>query len=174
METLAPETFLAGVEMIQQQLRVKREDRWSTHICKLKFVSFQSEFPEVNDAQFFWACEQWIQNHNTKNFPTFPTWKQLMTPLYSTENNEANRSWGFKRDLPQLVAPSDAQKSVLPATPRSIAGTADPLNPDAYVPFESDGNLLPAPSESSEVGLTREEWAAYLRRLSEEVNAASD
>ena len=174
MESLAPETFLAGVEMVQQQLRIKREDRWSAQVCKLKFVSFQAEFPEVNDPQFFWACEQWIQHHNGKDFPSFPTWKELMTPLYACENGQANRSWGFKRDLPQLVTPSDAQKAVLPGRPRSIAGAVDPHNADAYVPFESGGNLLPPPSEKSDVGLTREEWATYLRHLAEEVDGASD
>ena len=55
------QTFLAGVEMIQQQLRVKRDDRWSAAVCKIKYASFRSEFPEVSESQFCWACEQCIQ-----------------------------------------------------------------------------------------------------------------
>ena len=96
MESLSGETFLEGVEMIQQQLRIKREDHWSQAVCKLKFVSFKSEFPEVNDSQFCWACEQWIQQHSNQDYVTFPLWRELMTPLYAAENGQANRSWGFK------------------------------------------------------------------------------
>ena len=58
---LTIETFLAVSEMVASQLRIKEADRWSANICKLKFVSFQTEFPEVNDQQFLWAAEQWIQ-----------------------------------------------------------------------------------------------------------------
>ena len=39
-DQLDAETFLAGVEMIQQQLRIKRDDQWSTVVCKLKYTSF--------------------------------------------------------------------------------------------------------------------------------------
>ena len=175
MENLTPSTFLAGVEMIQQQLRVKREDRWSEVVCKLKFHSFQAEFPEVNDAQFFWACEQWVQDASAKDFVRFPVWTELMTCLYATENGHANRSWGFKRQLPQFVAPTEQQKAMLPARARSIAGAADPSNAAAYVPFESGGNLL-LPSMTAVTGdeLTKEEWAKYLRELAEEVSGTPD
>jgi hypothetical protein len=174
MEQLTPTTFLAGVELIQQQLRVKREDRWSDVVCKLKFHSFQSEFPEVNDAQFFWACEQWVQAHSHKDFSRFPVWAELMTSLYATENGKANRSWGFKRELPPFVAPTDEQKTLLPGKPRSIAGAADPTNTDAYVPFEAEAHPLLPPVVDNDEGISREEWAQYLRHLAEEVNGTTD
>ena len=104
MEQLSPATFLAGVELIQQQLRVKRDDRWSETVCKLKFHSFQSEFPEVNDAQFFWACERWVQTHSAKDYARFPVWDELMTALYAVENGKANRSWGSNESY-QLLSP---------------------------------------------------------------------
>ena len=91
-----------------------------------------SEFPEVQSHQFFWACERWIQQFSAKDFATFPTWQELMVPLYAVENGRANRSWGFKRDLPSFVAPTASQRAALPKQPRSIAGAADPLNRDAY------------------------------------------
>ncbi len=56
------DVFLQGAEMIQQQLRIKEADRWSKDICKLKFYSFGAEFPEVDCAQFLWACEKWLQS----------------------------------------------------------------------------------------------------------------
>jgi hypothetical protein len=174
MEQLTPTTFLAGVELIQQQLRVKREDRWSDVVCKLKFHSFQSEFPEVNDAQFFWACEQWVQAYSHKDFSRFPVWAELMTSLYATENGKANRSWGFKRELPPFVAPTDEQKTLLPGKPRSIAGAADPTNTDAYVPFEAEAHPLLPPVVDNDEGISREEWAQYLRHLAEEVNGTTD
>ena len=43
--SLTPETFLAVAEMIAGHLRIKESDRWSAHICRLKFHSFTSEFP---------------------------------------------------------------------------------------------------------------------------------
>ena len=174
MESLTPNTFLAGVEMIQQQLRIKREDRWSQAVCKLKFVSFQIEFPEVNDAQFFWACERWIQERSAKDYVTFPVWTELMSPLYAVENGHANRSWGFKRDLPAPVRPTDAQKALLPARAKSIAGAADPHNAAAYVPFESGGNLLMPSMAKPSHELTKEDWANYLRQLAEEVGGTTD
>ena len=174
MAQLTPATFFAGVELIQQQLRVKREDRWSEVVCKLKFHSFKSEFPEVNDAQFFWACEQWVQNFSGRDFAKFPVWSELMTALYAVENGKANRSWGFKRELPAFVAPTDEQKGMLPGKPRSIAGAADPLNSDAYATFKALARpLLPAVAGSDE-GVSRKEWAQYLRHLAEEVNGTTD
>ena len=172
---LSPETFFAGVEMLQQQLRVKRDDQWSAAVCKLKFHSFQSEFPEVSDPQFFWACERWIQEYSSKDFVRMPTWGQLMAPLYATETGQANRSWGFKRDLPAFVSPTSEQKAMLPEKARSIAGAADPQNAAAYVPFEGGGNLLlPSMTAASGDELTNEEWARYLRELARDTNAASD
>ena len=175
MESLSGETFLAGVEMIQQQLRIKREDHWSQAVCKLKFVSFKSEFPEVNDSQFCWACEQWIQQHSNQDYVTFPLWRELMTPLYAVENGQANRSWGFKRDLPPAIAPSAEQKALLPPTARSIAGAADPQNRDAYDSFRApSSHLLPAITAATGDGLTKEEWARYLRELAQEVSGKPD
>ena len=53
---LKKETFLAVAEMLASHLRLKEADRWSIPICKLKYVSFQSGYPEVNDQQFLWAA----------------------------------------------------------------------------------------------------------------------
>ncbi len=171
-EQLDVETFLAGAEMIQQQLRVKRDDQWSTTVCKLKFSSFRTEFPEVSSVQFFWACEQWIQQFSAKDFATFPTWQELMVPLYAVENGKANRSWGFKRDLPAYVAPTESQRAQLPERPRSIAGAADPLNRQAYevviTPRPDPQHLLPE-GGLSENGLTAQQWAQYLRDLEAEI-----
>ena len=174
MEQLTPTTFLAGVELIQQQLRIKRDDRWSETVCKLKFHSFQSEFPEVNDAQFFWACEQWVQTYSAKDFSRFPVWTELMTSLYAVENGKANRSWGFKRELPKFVAPTDDQKALLPGKPRSIAAAADPHNADAYVLFDTEALRWLPPAADEEKGISKEEWAQYLRHLAEEVNGTTD
>ncbi len=172
---LDAETFLAGAEMIQQQLRIKRDDQWSTNVCKLKFSSFKTEFPEVSSIQFFWACEQWIQMFSAKAFATFPTWQELMIPLYAAENGKANRSWGFKRDLPSFVAPTESQRAQLPERPRSIAGAADPMNREAYevviTPRPEPQHLLPE-GGLSENGLTAEQWASYLRELEAEIGTA--
>ena len=55
-DSLTIETLLSVAEMIAAQLRIKEADRWTPHICQLKFVSFTSEFPEVTDQQFLWAA----------------------------------------------------------------------------------------------------------------------
>ena len=174
---LTPETFLAGIQMIQQQLRIKRDDHWSTAVCKLKYASFRGEFPEVNDPQFFWACEQWIQQFSAKDFATMPTWRELMVPLYATENGQANRSWGFKPDLPDHLRPSETQLALLPSEGQSIAGAADPLNPGAYevvITPEGEKHYLLPEIPMSRDQLTSEQWAKYLRELEQEVNGATN
>ena len=171
MAGLGLKTFLSAVEMVQQALRMKREDFWSPQVCKLKYVSFTSEFPEVNEAQFFWACEQWIQSSGAKDFPRFPTWNQLMGALYNTENGAANRSWGFKRDLPQYLSPTAEQQAMLPATAVSIAGAADPKNAAAYDRYVSPhAPMLPSVTAATGDGDARE-WAAYLHNLADKADA---
>ena len=162
---LTIETFLAVSEMISSQLRLKEADRWSSNICKLKFVSFQTEFPEVNDQQFLWAAEQWIQSTSAQSFVRYPTWKELMAPIYRSENGLANRSWGFKGDLPVMCKPTQEQLTMLPSAPRSIAPSPDPHNAGAYVPFESTNHPVLPPAETK--GLTAEDWANHLESLSD-------
>ena len=102
---LTIETFLAAAEMIAAQLRIKDADRWTPTICQLKYVSFLVEFPEVSDQQLVWAAEQWLQTTGGKDFLRYPTWKELMVPLYRSENGLANRSWGFRDSLPVMCQP---------------------------------------------------------------------
>lgn len=164
---LTIETFLAVAEMVAAQLRIKEADRWTPQICQLKFVSFTSEFPEVNDRQFLWAAEQWLQGTGGREFVRYPTWRELMAPLYRTENGMANRSWGFRADLPALCAPTPQQQQLLPAAPHSIAASPDPHNSEAYVPFtSSELPCLPPPMDEGP-GLTPKKWADYLNFLAE-------
>jgi len=163
---LTPETFLAVAEMVAGHLRIKEADRWSPHICKLKFHSFISEFPEVGEAQFMWAAEQWIQACGP-GFTRYPTWKELLAPLYRTENGLANRSWGFRSDLPAFLAPTAEQLALLPATPASIAPAADPHNAAAYVPFTATDHPLLPPAPEEPPMLTEEQWQAYLQSLND-------
>lgn len=158
------ETFLAVAEMVAAQLRIKASDRWTVQICQLKYGSFRTEFPEVSDAQFLWAAEQWLQSTNCREFLRYPSWKELMAPLYRSENGLANRSWGFKSELPSMVAPTPQQVEMLPATRRSIAGVPDTNNARAYLPFQADG---PMPALPPAATASRKEWATYLNQLAE-------
>lgn len=165
---LTIETFLAVAEMIAAQLRIKEADRWTPHICQLKFVSFCTEFPEVTDRQFLWAAEQWLQNTGGVEYLRYPTWKELMAPLYRCENGLANRSWGFKGFLPAGIQPTTKQIRMLPSKPQSLAAPPDSHNAAAYVPFEcSELPALP-PSHKEDGGLTPAKWADYLNYLAEE------
>lgn len=176
--SLTIETFLAVSEMVAGHLRLKDADRWSPHVCKLKFHSFASAYPEVNEMQFMWAAEQWIQSTNPATFHRFPVWSELMAPLYRTEGGMANRSWGFRSDLPDFLKPSADQLAKLPVQRTSILSAPDIQNPAAYVTVGRAGEaeaqglalapvappvLLPAAPS-----LTDEEWSAYLASLEEE------
>jgi len=165
---LTIETFLAVAEMIAAQLRIKDADRWTTTICQLKFVSFTTEFPEVSDPQLVWAAEQWLQNTGGKDFLRYPTWKELMVPLYRSENGLANRSWGFRQELPAMCKPTDEQLRLLPQRTVSITASPDPHNAAAYLPFAT--TELPAlpPRHDEGPGLTPAKWADYLNFLAEE------
>jgi hypothetical protein len=165
---LTIETFLAVAEMVAAQLRIKESDRWSPHICQLKYVSFTSEFPEVSDPQFLWAAEQWLQGTGGQDFLRYPTWKELMVPLYRSENGLANRSWGFRSELPAMCRPTRDQLRLLPSAPQSAAAPPDPKNADAYMPFLTDElPCLPPPADEGP-GLTPKKWADYLMFLAEE------
>jgi hypothetical protein len=169
---LTIETFLAVAEMIASQLRIKEADRWTPHICQLKYVSFMGEFPEVTDRQFLWAAEQWLQGTGGKDFVRYPTWRELMNTLYRSENGLANRTWGFKEALPAGISPTAEQLAMLPAAPRSMVSPPDPQNAAAYVPFEST-ELPLLPPAHPKTGLTPAKWADYLNYLAEEEGRAT-
>jgi hypothetical protein len=160
---LDPEAFTRGCRMIERHIRTRADAAWSTEDFKLKFVSFSSDFPEVSTPQFLWACERWIQGA-TGEFLRFPTWRQLMVPLYRCQSGAPNRAWGFKEDLPRSLQPTRQQLAMLPSGLAS-APPDGAENPAAYrlVSAGGDGQrLLPAVASDSP-GLTREEWAEYLR-----------
>lgn len=165
--SLTIETFLAVAEMIAAQLRIKQADRWTPAICQLKFVSFTTEFPEVNDPQFLWAAEQWLQTTGSKDFLRYPTWRELMSCLYRSENGLANRSWGFKESLPAMCAPTSEQQRLLPPRPGSICAPPDQANASAYATFQAARPPQLPPAESG-TGLTPRKWAQYLKTLAEE------
>lgn len=174
--SLTIESFLAVAEMIAAQLRIKEADRWSPHICQLKFVSFCSEFPEVTDAQLLWAAEQWLQNTGGVEYLRYPTWRELMSPLYRCENGLANRSWGFKGFLPSHIQPTTTQIRMLPSKPQSLAAPPDTQNAAAYTRFDSPHQVAMAlPAAHPTEGLTPAKWADYLNYLAEEeARAATD
>lgn len=168
--SLTPETFLAVAEMIAAQLRIKEADRWSPHICRLKFHSFTSEFPEITETQFMWAAEQWIQGLEPNTFKRYPTWKELMAPLYRTENGMANRSWGFREELPPFCRPTDTQLAMLPAARRSLSAAPDPHNSDAYVPFANNDKQPLLPPIQEDCPLTPKRWQDYLQWAEKEAS----
>lgn len=159
---LDPEAFTRGCRMIERHIRVRPDAAWSTEDFKLKFCSFSSEFPEVSTPQFLWACERWIQGA-TGEFLRFPTWRQLMAPLYRCQGGMPNRAWGFKPDLPRSLQPTRQQLAMLPAGP----GSSPPdgaENPAAYSLVAAGGEqrLLPAAAPDS-LSLTPEQWAEHLQ-----------
>ena len=174
--SLTPETFLAVAEMIAAHLRIKEADRWSPHICRLKFHSFSSEFPEINEPQFMWAAEQWVQGTEAGSFLRYPTWGELMAPLYRSEGGRANRSWGPREGLPGFVKFKPDQLALLPASPRSLVAPPDQQNLAAYQTVgqageaEAQGLALKPIEEQRRLagsGLSDEEWQAYLARVEE-------
>lgn len=160
---LDPETFTRGCRMIERHIRTRADAAWATEDFKLKFVSFGTDFPEVSTPQFLWACERWIQQA-TGEFLRFPTWQQLMVPLYRCQSGLPNRAWGFKEDLPRSLQPTRQQLALLP----SGSGSTTPdgaENPAAYhlVAAGSDSpRLLPAPVRHPQ-GLTEETWREHLQ-----------
>ncbi len=164
--SLTPETFLAVTEMVAAHLRIKEADRWSSHICRLKFHSFTSEFPEVNEPQFMWAAEQWVQGLPA-GFTRYPTWRELMAPLYRREGGLANRSWGPAEGLPGFVQFKPDQLALLPAESRSMLPPPDIQNPSAYQVVGGGQPLLLAPANESQ-GLTDEQWQGYLEQLKQQ------
>jgi hypothetical protein len=160
---LDPEAFTRGCRMIERHIRTRADAAWSTEDFTLKFVSFGSDFPEVSTPQFLWACERWIQGA-TGEFLRFPTWRQLMAPLYRCSAGLPNRRWGFKEDLPRSLQPTRQQLAMLPSGP----GSSPPdgaENPAAYrlvTAGSDDQRLLPA-ADPVPRGLTPEKYREHLR-----------
>ena len=159
---LDPAAFTRGCRMIERHIRTRADAAWSTEDFKLKFVSFSSDFPEVSTPQFLWACERWIQGA-TGEFLRFPTWQQLMVPLYRCSAGIPSRAWGFKESLPRSLQPTQQQLAMLPAglgpTPPNGAE-----NPAAYslVAAGAQQRLLPAAAPDS-LSLTPQQWDEHLR-----------
>lgn len=151
-QVLSKETFIAVCEMIASHLRIREADRWSQGgTAELKYVSFRSQYPEVNDTQFLWCGEQWIQDCPA-GFVRYPTWRELMVYLYRSEGGQANRSWGFRDDLPDFVAPTLEQRRMASGPLRPLLSAPDRTNTDAYVVIGRAGEaerrgLRPVPVE---------------------------
>jgi hypothetical protein len=156
-QPLTIDTFLTGAEMLFAHMRTKEADRWSVDVCKLKFVSFWTAFPEIDREQFLWACEQWIQESAGREFLKFPTWGELMASLYGTEGGLANRSYGFKAELPAFLRPTLEQLAMLPAERQTLK----PHMGEAYRLLPAAGPLL-LPKHVPAKGLTDAQWEAYL------------
>jgi hypothetical protein len=166
MASLTPETFLAVAEMVAAHLRLKEVDRWTPHVCRLKFHSFTSEFPEISEAQFMWAAERWIQGLDS-GFHRYPTWRELMAPLFRCEAGLANRSWGPRPDLPAFVAFKPDQLAQLPGQPQSQLPPPDSHNSGAYAVTAPGRPALPAGQSEEARGITDEDWQAYLASVAE-------
>jgi hypothetical protein len=159
-EPLTPELFLQGAEMIQQHLRIKEADRWAPAVCRLKFYSYRSEFPEVDGTQFLWCCEKWIQALEP-GFTTFPVWGELMAPLYRCEAGRANRSYGFKPELPGFLRPTQEQLAQLPAVATTLFPNPDRLPLLGAAAGDAPPKALLPPAQ--EQAMTEDEWQSYLR-----------
>jgi hypothetical protein len=122
---LTAKSFFVGCEVIFSHLRLKESDRWSETVALLKVASFTEAFPEVNDGQFLWACEMWAQGALSGTFHNFPTWRELMAPVYRRENGLANRSWGFSPSLPKYLQPTAQQLLMLPREKKSMLPRSD-------------------------------------------------
>jgi hypothetical protein len=131
---LSPQAFFLGCENIFAHLRLKESDRWGEALALAKLASFTASFPEVNDRQFLWVCEEWVQQaYFSKGFRTFPTWAELASPLYRREHGLANRSWGFNPNLPPQLQPTAQQLLMLPGSRQSLLPPAEPGH-EPYVP----------------------------------------
>jgi hypothetical protein len=163
---LDPEAFTRGCRMIERHIRTRADATWSTEDFKLKFVSFSTDFPEVSTAQFLWACERWIQGA-TGEFLRFPTWQQLMVPLYRCSGGIPMRAWGFKEGLPRSLQPTQQQLALLPSRPTSLP-PAGADNSAAYSLFAAgkEGRRLLTAAKAS-AGLTVQQWHEHLLQQAE-------
>ena len=169
---LSARAFVKGCTLVAKYIRVRDSADWEPEDFTLKILGFSKDFPEVNDGQFIYACEEWIQAQGQADFLRFPTWKQLMVPLYRTENGIANRSWGPRPDLPGPVQFTAEQLDQLPAAVQSVEPYPDPIIARAYerLPRPPGHLLLPeavAPAQEDDpddtTRLTDAKWQAHLQ-----------
>ena len=97
--------FLSGVEMVQQPLRLKKACKRrrfaSSSTCRSSTSSLRSLSTVLLGLR---AVDSGTGRQGLLSRPG-----ATMVPLYASENGVANRSWGFKRDLPHYVAPNEGE-----------------------------------------------------------------
>ena len=169
---LSTHAFEHGIRAVTRHIRTRADAEWDHLDGMHKYLGFTKAFPEVNDDQFVWACEQWIQSTRQGEFLRFPTWAELMVPLYRSENGIANRSWGPRPDLPGPVQFTAEQLDQLPAAVQSVEPYPDPIIARAYerLPRPPGHLLLPEalppvqeddPDDTAR--LTDAKWQAHLQ-----------
>lgn len=167
---LTIEVFLMVAEMLFGHLRLKEADRWSEDVAFLKWTSFRAMYPEVSCQQLTYAAEMWIQSTAGTGFQSFPTWAELLAPIYRCDGRGlAVRAAGFKPDLPPSLQPTASQLALMQGAPDPRRALPPGADPAAYEVVSGSQPLIPEPPfrEPCE-GLTPEVWAAHLERCKEQ------
>lgn len=180
---VTPEVVLAQLEAIEAFLRVPSAAQLTADQRKMKLVLLQSEFPETSTAHLCWCVAQWMERCGSEEFRRFPSWEEVLAPLYIELNGRPSRAAGYKKTLCPFLQPAAWQLEALQfGLQEEAAQGASQL-----APAPEGGSPLPAPEceaaaffarqpdhpaallyrnkPPKRTGLAAEDWDAYVRNV---------
>ena len=82
---LKPEAFVEGLRSIHSAIRTPKSQVPSEISLKAKYQLFITNYPIVGDAQFFYACELFANEVQSREFAKFPSFEELVAPLFERD-----------------------------------------------------------------------------------------
>lgn len=180
---VTPEVALAQLEAIEAFLRLPLAAQLTKEQRKMKLMLLQSSFPETSTAHLCWCVARWMEKVGSDGFARFPSWEEVLAPLYIELNGHPSRQAGYKPTLPSFLRPATWQLQALKFGLQEESERNNPQLPAAA----DEGSPLPAPQEEAaaffagnpdhpaallyvsrppkRVGLDAENWGAYIKSV---------
>ena len=129
---LKPEAFMEGLRSIHSAIRTPKSQVPSEISLKAKYQLFIAEYPIVGDAQFFYACELFANEVQSREFAKFPAFEELVAPLFERDVVTGKPLRLKPADLPstpwsphQLMQAMTMRQAALQPSPLPLIGTPE-------------------------------------------------
>ena len=129
---LKPEVFIEGLRSIHSAIRTPQKQVPSEISLKAKYQLFITEYPIVGDAQFFYACELFADEVQSREYAKFPSFEELVAPLFERDvvtgkplrlkpAELSSAPWSQH----QLMQALTMRQAALPPSPPPLIGTPE-------------------------------------------------
>lgn len=129
---LKPEVFIEGLRSIHSAIRTPKSQVPSEISLKAKYQLFITEYPIVGDTQFFYACELFANEVQSREYAKFPSFEELVAPLFERDVVMGRPLRLKPVDLPpapwsrhQLMQAMTLRQAALQPSPPPLIGTPE-------------------------------------------------